>query len=401
MSSHSPSRVIAAFAAFVTGAAFAGPINPPAGPVTSTYKTLSEVEPRIAINLANTPGDADSLFRISQPGSYYLTGNITGVAGKHGIEVGASGVTIDLNGFELAGIATPGFAFDGIRADVAGRLNIAVRGGTVRGWSGTGINLGSFSPSNSIVTDIRATNNGFDGIWVSTSSQVSGCTATLNGGDGIQLGFNSAAFNCVVSLNAQDGINGSVTVVISHCTALQNGIDGIGAGIASKVTDCVAYDNTQDGFSIGSSGSIMGSAAYANGRHGIELFFGASAINCSSHTNTFHGILASDRSQIIGNNCARNGVTGGPGSGIYVSGSNGRIEGNSCIENDRGIEIDGTANLVIRNNCGGNTFANWDIAANNVCGLIVNRSAPASAAILGDAAPSSLGTTDANANFTN
>src|SRR5690348_16183493 len=27
-----------------------GPLNPPAGPVTSTYKTLSEVEPRMAVN---------------------------------------------------------------------------------------------------------------------------------------------------------------------------------------------------------------------------------------------------------------------------------------------------------------------------------------------------------------
>jgi len=28
------------------GLLFAGPLNPPAGPVTSTYKTLSEIEPR-------------------------------------------------------------------------------------------------------------------------------------------------------------------------------------------------------------------------------------------------------------------------------------------------------------------------------------------------------------------
>jgi hypothetical protein len=56
----------------------AGPLGPPAGPVASSYKTLTEVEPRTAINAANTPGDATSLFKITQPGSYYLTGNITG-----------------------------------------------------------------------------------------------------------------------------------------------------------------------------------------------------------------------------------------------------------------------------------------------------------------------------------
>src|SRR6185295_11122012 len=86
-----------------TAVLLAGPLDPPAGPILPTYKTLNEVEPRIVINAANTPGDADSLFKITQPGSYYLTGNITGVAGKHGIEVVASGVTLDLNGFDLLG----------------------------------------------------------------------------------------------------------------------------------------------------------------------------------------------------------------------------------------------------------------------------------------------------------
>ncbi|HYD01608.1 MAG TPA: hypothetical protein VEB22_10315, partial [Phycisphaerales bacterium] len=47
----------------------AGPLNPPVGPVAPTAKPIAEVEPRTAINAANTPGDADSLFRITQPGS--------------------------------------------------------------------------------------------------------------------------------------------------------------------------------------------------------------------------------------------------------------------------------------------------------------------------------------------
>ncbi|MCH8150310.1 MAG: hypothetical protein IH987_20420, partial [Planctomycetes bacterium] len=38
----------------------AGNLNPPSGPVTPTMKTLTEVEPRIAINATNTPGDASS-----------------------------------------------------------------------------------------------------------------------------------------------------------------------------------------------------------------------------------------------------------------------------------------------------------------------------------------------------
>jgi len=73
---------LAVVVAATGGTASAGDLNPPPGPVAPTMKSLSEVEPRIAINATNTPGDADSLFKITQPGSYYLTGNITGVAGK-------------------------------------------------------------------------------------------------------------------------------------------------------------------------------------------------------------------------------------------------------------------------------------------------------------------------------
>jgi hypothetical protein len=120
----------------------AGPLDPPAGVVSPTHKTLTEVEPRTAINAANTPGDADSLFKITQPGSYYLTGNITGVAGKHGIEIVASGVTLDLNGFDLVGVAGMG-AFDGVSASVPGLINITVVNGSIRSWGDEGVDLRS------------------------------------------------------------------------------------------------------------------------------------------------------------------------------------------------------------------------------------------------------------------
>src|SRR5690242_20378891 len=82
----------------------AGPLNPPAGPVASTYKTLNEIEPRTPIGPATTPGDADSVYTITQPGSYFLTGDVAGQAGKHGIEIEASHVSIEFNGFRLLGV---------------------------------------------------------------------------------------------------------------------------------------------------------------------------------------------------------------------------------------------------------------------------------------------------------
>ncbi len=65
-------------------------VDPPFAP--------GEVEPRTAINAANTPGDARSVFKITQPGSYYLTANPVDVSGKHGILVTVPGVSIDLAG---------------------------------------------------------------------------------------------------------------------------------------------------------------------------------------------------------------------------------------------------------------------------------------------------------------
>jgi hypothetical protein len=76
--------------------AIAGPLNPPSGAVSSTYKTLSEVEPRIAINATNTPGDADSVYKITQRrGATTLRAVSRALSGKHGIEVeiASSGVT--------------------------------------------------------------------------------------------------------------------------------------------------------------------------------------------------------------------------------------------------------------------------------------------------------------------
>ncbi|MBX3403862.1 MAG: hypothetical protein KF699_10680 [Phycisphaeraceae bacterium] len=152
-----------------------GPIDPPPGPIGPTGKTLTEVEPRIAINAANTPGDADSVYKISLPGSYYLTGNVNGVAGKHGIEIAARDVRLDLCGFVLAGATG---SLNGIHAENAGHRAAAVKNGTVSSWGGHGVNL--IMVRGSSVSDVTAVANGSVGIAVASNSTVTNCVSRQN-----------------------------------------------------------------------------------------------------------------------------------------------------------------------------------------------------------------------------
>src|SRR5262245_15810433 len=68
----------------------------PPGPPGPTVKTLQQVEPRIPVS--SLP------ITLSQPGSYYLTTNLQGIAGQHGITINGPRVTLDLMGFELRGV---------------------------------------------------------------------------------------------------------------------------------------------------------------------------------------------------------------------------------------------------------------------------------------------------------
>src|SRR5262245_2012030 len=107
----------------------AGPLSPPAGPVASSYKTLSEAEPRVAINSLVGTGGPTWTYSINQPGSYYLTGNLVGENGKRVVRIGADNVTIDLNGFTIDGSAGATRGIDGETLDAN---NVTVRNGTIR-----------------------------------------------------------------------------------------------------------------------------------------------------------------------------------------------------------------------------------------------------------------------------
>ena len=393
-----PTRVTVASLAMlalgvVTGAVlYAGPLDPPAGPVASSYKTLNEVEPRIAINAVNTPGDADSVFRITAAGSYYLTGNVTGIAGRHGIEIAASNVSIDLMGFSVLGVAG---ALDGISNVVAAVDNITICNGTVSGWPGDGIQLNS--GTNHAVRAVNARSNVGSGIIVDENSIVESCAASANSLDGIIVnGLNGVVRACTATGNLAQGIQLANSGSISDCSS-HNNVTGFQTGIGATLVNCSARDNTADGFIVSSACVVSNCSAYSNTNDGFRASSTSTIFsNCTASFNAGDGIEVPGNCTLLGNTCDGNGVGAGSGAGIKVTGTDCRVEGNSLMRNDFGMDVQLTGNLIFRNSAAGNT-TNYQIIANNKVGFIVL--APNSAVVGGSTGGAGVGSTDPWANF--
>ena len=455
----------------------AGDLLPPAGPVGPTMKTLAEVEPRRAISAANTPGDADSLFKITQSGSYYLTGNVQGVAGNMGIEIVTSHGTIDMRGFELLGVAGSLAGIDTNNGGVGGILGTVVRDGTIRGWGSDGIkgnqsqghfinlvianitgygiiintsttiescliyscSLDGIATSNNVVIhNTISAGNGGSGIAAGTSSTVTNSAGYINTGHGIVItGGKGTISYCNATLNNAIGIFGLDGSTISNCHADNNGQHGIAVGEGGVISQCASNDNTGSGFNAGATSTITACSAWSNTSNGITstdgtvtgctarenggdgiaasggsavngctvatnaddgiaVGFGSVVVGCTSRGNTGDGIQCSSDCRITDNSCDGNGAGAGDGAGIHVTSSDCRIEGNNVTDNDRGIDIDISGNLVVRNSASGNA-SNYEIVANNKVGPIV--AAPDSLAISGDTGGAGVGTTNPWANF--
>ncbi len=330
--------------------AHAGPITPPPGPVAGTGKTLVEVEPRVAINAVNTPGDAFNTYRITSPGSYYLTGNIAGESDKVGILILASHVTVDLNGFAVVG--TTG-SLTGIAAG-GGAVGLRIRNGVVSGWGDDGVSLPLGGASATLIEDL------------------------------------------VVTGNANLGINSAGGAIVRGCVVRGNGDVGISAGSACQIIECTSMDNGGTGIFVGEATIVANCSSILNDGDGIYLTTGAHAINNRVSQNGLHGIFLSGSGVLTGNYCGENGRLGA-GAGITSGGSDSRIEGNTCVDNDWGVRITGTGNFIARNIASNNTTVNWSISAGNAC--LVVQALPA-AAINGSSGGISPGSNDPNANFT-
>lgn len=353
--------------------AYAGDLNPPPGPVAPTMKTLTEVEPRIAINSTNTPGNSSALFRITQPGSYYLTGNVIGESGKMGIEVSDGDITIDLMGFELIGV--PG-SLDGIKTTNMSVYSLEIRNGIIRNWGGDGIEGNSAS---TVLSDLRVNFNSGNGI--SGGRQVTHCTAFDNGGDGIQITLNSTVNDCVANNNTRGIVSIGAGCTLTGCTANSNSSFGIATSAGSTLTACTAHNNQSNGgISVGQGSTVTGCTAYDNQGFGINADNGGTVTGCTVSFNSTDGIVIGPKCRVTDNLCSNNSN----GAGIYTASNGSRIEGNTVSGNGFGIFLFGsvTGNMVIRNHATVNASGNYVTPASggNFIGTIITTSGNMNAA---------------------
>jgi hypothetical protein len=174
------------------------------------------VDGQILINQSTVMASGGFPYKITQPGSYKLSGNLVVPANTDGIDITTSDVSIDLNGFKISGPVTctgygsgiscnPSFiSSNGINAvynATALLSDITVRNGFVTGF-GTGVGLNS---NDSLIEEIHVTSN-VSGIYMG-SGVVRRNIASRNLAAGINA-WNATVVDNSAQNNGGAGLNG-------------------------------------------------------------------------------------------------------------------------------------------------------------------------------------------------
>lgn len=214
----------------------------------------------VLINQASVMAAGGFPYKITQSGSYRLSGNLTiTVIGTDAIDINADNVTLDLNGFTISGTcmgsATTGPCTGGEGVRSAGH-NTTVKNGSVVGM-GDGVDLNS---PGGLVEEVHTELNGNSGMIVQ------GGTVRR-----------SSAIN-----NANEGIRINVGVVEANFASgnLSSGIDAF----ASTVTGNTSTNNGGYGLSVNRT-VYGGNSIQFNGTAGVQSF----GLSTSQNNNNCDG----------------------------------------------------------------------------------------------------------------
>lgn len=245
-----------------------------------------------------TTGDAAAFpVSINESGSYRLTGSLTPTgADTNVIEINASAVVLDLNGFSILGGTTctatlfppnvttctaAGSAVIGITGTTLG--SVEIKNGSITGMKGALIDLdtatnvqlrdlvGGFSADSTacirvgVATEIINTRIGFcQGAVIEADSfaKITDSRAGASNGVGFIAGIGSVVRGGQASLNATDGLTCVSGCVLEGNAVTANGSDGIEAS-TSALTGNAASLNTGYGLNL-TGGTYGGNALEGN-----------------------------------------------------------------------------------------------------------------------------------------
>jgi hypothetical protein len=332
-SRRSPARCFRVVVAIVAGWVLApglvlgqGSLTPPPGAPAPTLKTLGQIEPRSDLQATTSAAgvdtsDADYQLVINQPGSYYLSANLA-VTKAHGIKIAASGVTIDLNGFQVSrGAGTGGNGI--VLSDAAHGASISK--GSIAGFAG-GIESDASTKSMSL-QDLVITGCTTTAINAGLASTLRSCRVTGSAClTGIAAGKGSIINNCIVVSNSVGtAVNTSDGVTVENCQVSDN--SDLSYGIVSNggvVSNCSVSGNTATfGIGILAAGSaVRGCSVSANSvfNAGIKVIAGSTLTECSVIYNETTTGIEGSRSTLINCNASQNFSLVPFSGGIQVNG---------------------------------------------------------------------------------
>lgn len=259
-----------------------GSLTPPAGPPVASMKTLDQVKTGTPL-IAGSPGVAVSAagtITISQPGSYFLTKNLTiSTAAAHGVVINASNVTLDLNHFSL--ICTGVLGGDAVQLS-ASSSNACIYGGNIAG--GTTFAEAVFTP--------MGWNKGVAGNS-SNGVRISDLTVTGIRGDAIGANASSGRVERVtVDICGAFGILG---FSVLDCMATHTGASAIvsdGGVVSNSIGESVGETINDSGIAVsGGIGQVSNSRGTSNKGYGLLCHL---ATNCHGSSTSGIGLTCTN-----------------------------------------------------------------------------------------------------------
>jgi parallel beta-helix repeat protein len=235
-------------------------------------------------------------WTITTQGSYIINQNLK--ANWHGIKVQANNVTIDLNGYSIAGNNASG----GYGVYMSGCSNVEIRNGTIRNFGSHGIYEESSSGNSHRVISVRVMNNKGYGIFLYGSNHmVKDCNASNNVGTGIYADSSSCAVSGNTVYSNAWGIFAGNGSMVSGNTAYDNIGHGIYATNGCTVSGNTAHGNGEDGIYATNGCTVSGNTAHGNGEDGIFVDSGSTVKNNTAYSNQHFGIYSVGYNLVDGN----------------------------------------------------------------------------------------------------